>query len=83
MAAADVVAPAGRVGGIGARRLFRSLGLLDRFGVVVFGMLILVAIFAPMIAPYDPVTPAGPPLTPQVATSCSVPIRSASTSSPE
>lgn len=64
MAAADVVAPAGRVGGMGVRRLFRSLGLLDRFGVVVFGLLILVAILAPVIAPYDPVTPVGPPLSP-------------------
>jgi peptide/nickel transport system permease protein len=63
VATADVVAPAGRLGRIGAWRLFRSLGLLDRFGAVVFGLLILVAILAPAIAPHDPVTPVGPPLS--------------------
>jgi peptide/nickel transport system permease protein len=44
-------------------RRFRSIGWLNMTGVLLFVALLLAAIFAPLLAPHDPVVPAGPPLT--------------------
>jgi ABC-type dipeptide/oligopeptide/nickel transport system permease subunit len=63
MAATELLTTKVRSDGLGLRRLFRSLGLLDRFALFVLFALVLVAIFAPLVAPHDPTVPAGPPLS--------------------
>jgi peptide/nickel transport system permease protein len=45
-------------------RRFRSLGWLNMTGTLLFVALLLAAVFAPLLAPHNPVVPAGPPLTP-------------------
>lgn len=44
-------------------RRLRDLRVLDRVALVTLVALILVAVFAPLVAPYDATTPAGAPLT--------------------
>lgn len=64
MAASDIVTSVVPQRRGGSWRRFRSLGALDRFGIVVLVGLMVVAIFAPLLAPYDPVATVAPPLTP-------------------
>jgi peptide/nickel transport system permease protein len=58
-----VTTPRLRGGWTGFRRQIRGVGTLDRIGAVGLLLLVLVAVFAPLIAPHDPVAPAGTPLT--------------------
>jgi peptide/nickel transport system permease protein len=46
----------------GLWKRFRALGLLDRVGATLMVAIVLVALLAPLVAPHDPVTPAGAPL---------------------
>jgi peptide/nickel transport system permease protein len=63
MASADVASAAATLKPSAWRR-FRSLGWLNVGGTILFVGLVLVAILAPLLAPHDPVSPAGPPLSP-------------------
>lgn len=64
MAATDVVTTPVRGARGRAWKRFWSLGRLDKTGAILLLVLVLIAIFPRVVAPYDPVTPAGPPLTP-------------------
>jgi peptide/nickel transport system permease protein len=48
----------------GVRRVFTGANKLDKAGIVLLSVLILLAIFAPVIAPYNPIDPSGIPFTP-------------------
>lgn len=47
----------------GARRLVRDASVVDQCGIVLLGVLVLAAIFAPLLAPYSPIAPAGLPFS--------------------
>jgi peptide/nickel transport system permease protein len=47
-----------------ARKVFTGATKVDRFGLILLGVLILVAVLAPLIAPYNPTVPSGLPFTP-------------------
>jgi peptide/nickel transport system permease protein len=64
VAATDLVAAEARVRGLPAWKVLRSSGWLERAGAAVFALLVVVAVLAPLVAPFDPVTSAGAPLTP-------------------
>jgi ABC-type dipeptide/oligopeptide/nickel transport system permease subunit len=44
-------------------RALRRVRSLDRVGLVLFALILLIAFLAPMVAPYDPAAKAGPPLS--------------------
>jgi peptide/nickel transport system permease protein len=46
-----------------ARRTMRRSSITDRVGFILLAILVLAAIFAPLLAPYNPITPSGLPFT--------------------
>jgi len=48
----------------GARKIFGGATWTDKVGLVLLGVLILAALLAPLIAPYNPIDPSGTPFTP-------------------
>jgi ABC-type dipeptide/oligopeptide/nickel transport system permease subunit len=64
MASAEILTPVITAPRPSLWRRFRSLGWLDMSGSILFVVLLLVALFAPVLAPHSPVLPAGPPLSP-------------------
>src|SRR5260370_39608175 len=69
MAVAEAFIPGGvqrrgfaRVGG--ARKIFTGATKVDKAGLILLGLLIVLGGFAPLIAPYSPIGPAGLPFTP-------------------
>ncbi len=51
-----------RVGG--ARKVFTGATKVDKAGLILLGILIVLGVFAPLIAPYSPIDPSGVPFTP-------------------
>jgi peptide/nickel transport system permease protein len=50
-----------RIGG--ARRVLGRSSVVDRIGFAVLALLVLAAVFAPLVAPYSPITPSGLPFS--------------------
>lgn len=50
-----------------ARRMVRTASGVDQVGTVLLGLLVLAAIFAPLLAPYSPIAPSGLPFTPPLS----------------
>ncbi len=48
----------------GATKVFKGATKVDKAGIVLLGLLIALAVFAPLIAPYNPIVPSGVPFTP-------------------
>jgi peptide/nickel transport system permease protein len=68
MAVAEAFIPTaprrGTVGRGGARRVLAQSSVVDRVGFALLAVLVLAGIFAPLLAPYDPITPSGLPFSP-------------------
>jgi peptide/nickel transport system permease protein len=69
MAVAEAFVPSGgrRRGLSGARtagKVFTGATRVDRVGLILLGVLVVVALAAPLIAPYNPIVPSGLPFTP-------------------
>jgi peptide/nickel transport system permease protein len=67
VAEAFVASTAGRRGMAkvaGLRKVFGGASKIDRVGLILLGLMLVLAVFAPLIAPYDPITPSGTPFTP-------------------
>jgi peptide/nickel transport system permease protein len=47
----------------GAGKIFTGATKIDRVGLVLLGILVLLAVLAPLIAPYNPIDPSGIPFT--------------------
>src|ERR1035437_8567890 len=47
----------------GARRIVGRASIAERVGFALLAVLVLAAIFAPLLAPYNPITPSGLPFT--------------------
>src|SRR5258708_4685644 len=69
MAVAEAFIPGGvqrrgfaRVGG--ARKIFTGATKVDKAGLILLGILIVLGVFAPLLAPYSPIDPSGFPFTP-------------------
>jgi len=69
MAVAEAFVPGGaqrrgfaRAGG--ARKVFTGATKVDKAGLILLGLLIVLGVFAPLIAPYSPIDPSGLPFTP-------------------
>jgi peptide/nickel transport system permease protein len=45
-------------------KVFTGATKVDRFGLILLGVLVVLAVFAPLIAPYNPTVPSGIPFTP-------------------
>jgi peptide/nickel transport system permease protein len=49
---------------LNARKVFSGATRVDKAGLILLGLLLFLAIFAPLIAPYSPIVPSGLPFTP-------------------
>jgi peptide/nickel transport system permease protein len=68
MAVAEAFVPATRRRGTarlgGASRALGRTTVADKIGLGLLAVLVLAAVFAPLLAPYNPITPSGIPFTP-------------------
>jgi peptide/nickel transport system permease protein len=69
MAVAEAFVPGGArrrgvIKVVGAGKVFTGATNADRIGLILLGLLVVLAVFAPLIAPYSPIVPSGLPFTP-------------------
>jgi peptide/nickel transport system permease protein len=71
MAVAEAFIPVARRRGtgtiVGARAVLASSSIVDLVGFGLLAVMVLGGIFAPLLAPYDPITPSGLPFTPPLS----------------
>jgi peptide/nickel transport system permease protein len=71
MAVAEAFIPVARRRGtgtiVGARAVLASSSIVDLVGFGLLAVMVLGGLFAPLLAPYDPITPSGLPFTPPLS----------------